>query len=183
MTRAFVALALPERVQSGLARILEDLRVGRVVDEENLHLTLLFLDEQDDAALEEVHDTLSAIAEPAFDLTLSGLGTFGGARPRTLWLGVRSEPRLMDLQRSVARAARSAGLDLPRRRFVPHVTLSRLRDGEGATAPFTRFVNAHAGLTLPAFAVREFALFSSTLRSDGPVYEELAAYPLRPAGT
>lgn len=183
MTRAFVAIALPDRVRSALATVLEGLRAGRAVDEETLHLTLLFLGEQDDAALEELHDTLSAVAEPGFDLTLAGLGTFGGARPRTLWLGVRPEPRLVALQKAVARAARRAGLDLPHRRFVPHVTLARFREGAAAGEDFARFAAAHAGLALPAFPVRSFALFSSLLRPGGPVHEELASYKLRPAGT
>lgn len=183
MTRAFVALPLPDRVRSGLSRAMEGLPTGRRVDEDNLHLTLAFLDDQDDAALDEVHDTLSVVAAPGFDLTLSGLGTFGGARPRTLWIGIKPAPLLVALEKSVRRAVRSAGLDLPHRRFVPHVTLARFGTDFTETSAFTRFAAAHAGLTLPAFPVKVFALYASTLRVDGAVYDELARYPLRSAGT
>ncbi len=183
MIRAFVAIPLPERVRAGLATTLEGLRSGRPVDEENLHLTLLFLGEQDDEALAEVHEQLSGIVEAGFELTLAGLGTFGSEQPRTLWLGVRAEPRLIALQKAVSRTVRKAGLDLPHRRFVPHVTLARFRQGEPVGEGFARFVSGHAGLTLPAFPVRRFSLLASTLRPKGAVYDELANYPLRPGGT
>ncbi len=180
MTRAFVAIPLPERVRSGLTTVLEGLRAGRAVEEENLHLTLLFLGEQEAYLLEEIHDGLAALTESGFELTLSGLGTFGGEHPRVLWLGVRPEPRLMALQKAVSRTVRKAGLDLPHRRFIPHVTLARFRPGEPVGEGFARFVSGHAGLTLPGFPVGRFSLLASTLRPEGAVYDELVTYPLQP---
>lgn len=183
MTRAFVALPLPERLRDGLAALSAALPSGRVVDAENLHLTLLFLGDQDDAALEELHDALSAITAPAFPLKLAGLGTFGGARPRVLWIGVKPEPALTVLQKRVAGAARKAGIDLPHRRFTPHVTLARFRDGAEETDAFTRFVAGYSGATFPEFSVRKMALYASTFTSSGAVCDELSAYPLTASGT
>lgn len=183
MTRAFVAIPLPESLRAGLAAVQEHVPAGRAVDEETLHLTLLFLGEQDDAALEEVHDALGAVRAAGFELRLSGLGTFGGGRPRTLWIGAEPAPGLSSLQKAVAGAARKAGLDLRARRFVPHVTLARFREGYVENEAFGRFVAAHAGVSFPAFPVMSFGLYASILTRSGPVYEELAAYPLRPAGT
>lgn len=178
MTRAFVALPLPERLRSGLATVLSALPAGRPVDDENMHLTLVFLGDQDDATLEEVHDALSAITAPGFTLRLSGLGAFGGAHPRSLWIGVAPEPGLVALQKRVARAVRGVGVRLAARRFVPHVTLARFREGFVEDAAFTRFVAAHAGLTMPEFSVSIIGLYASTLTASGPIYEELSTYPL-----
>ena len=178
MTRAFVAIGLPDALRDGIAALQDRLPVGRPVDPDGLHLTLAFLGKCTDAELEEVHETLSGIAEPGFPLRLSGLGTFGGARPRAVWLDVVPEPRLVALQRAVVRAVRRAGLDVPARRFMPHVTLARFRKGYAEDAAFTRFAAAHAGAAFDPFFVSEIGLYESFLTSDGARYEVLGSYPL-----
>ena len=178
VTRAFVALPLPDRVRDGLATIAGEIPSGHPVDAEAMHLTLAFLGDQDEAALEELHDELSATHRPGFALRITGLGVFGGAQPRALWAGIAPEPGLNDLQKAVTRAARTAGIVLKHRRFVPHVTLVRFRKTWVEDAAFSRFVAGHAGFALPAFEVRAFALYASHLRADGALYEELARYPL-----
>lgn len=176
--RTFIALPLPDQIRDGLAKIQEGIPAGRLVDAENLHVTLVFLGDQPEGALEELHDSLEVLRAPSFDLTIHGLGTFGGARTRTLWAGIKPEPRLQDLQKSVSRAVRRAGIALEHRRFVPHVTLARFKDSYEEDAPFARFVAAEAGLTLPSFLVRHIALYASHLGKGGAHYEELAQYPL-----
>ena len=180
MTRVFVALSLPEATRASLAAIQAQLNAGRIVDEENLHLTLLFLGDQDDEALGDLHDALTAIASPGLVLRIPGLGSFGGARPRALWAGIAPDPALSALHRAMKGAARRAGLAVEARKFKPHVTIARFGHGFAEDEEFQRFVAAHAGLSLPPFEIRQFSLFASTLRPDGPVYEELAAYPLLP---
>lgn len=177
--RTFVALPLPERIRDGLAKIQEGIPAGRVVCADSLHLTLVFLGEQSDDTLQDLNDALASIRAPQFDLTVHGLGSFGGARGlRTLWAGVHPEPRLGELQAQVARAARKAGITLEHRRFTPHITLARFKDGFVEDPSFTRFVAAEAGFTLPTFPVRQFTLYASTLGRGGPTYEDLAHYPL-----
>ncbi len=176
LTRAFVALDLPETVQAALARVSARLSEGRIVEPENLHLTLVFLGEIDDLTLEEVHDGLGAVHASGFALRIGGLGVFGGEAPRALWAGVAADAALSHLQAKVAQAARRAGAEVPRRRFVPHVTLARFRPGRDA--PPTRVLADHAGIALAPFPVRQFGLYASHLSGHGAAYEELARYPL-----
>ena len=73
---------------------------------------------------------------------------------------------------------RSAGMTPVRRRFVPHVTLARFRDGdEGGLPPF---LSSHGALTLGPVPVTAVTLFASHLRPSGARYEALADYPLFP---
>jgi 2'-5' RNA ligase len=69
---------------------------------------------------------------------------------------------------------------LPRERFNPHVTLARFNSGlTGELAQEMRdFAARRMNFTAGPFAVREFLLIRSMLGRTGPVYEELAAYPL-----
>ena len=178
VTRAFAAIGLPEDARGALLRLTDRLRGGRRVDEENLHLTLVFLGELAEPELEEVHDAFGAVRCPGFSLRVTGLDCFGGARPRALWAGVEGEPALDHLQGKLAQAARAAGVEVPGRRFVPHVTLAQFKESAGPPAGLAEVLTAHAGVRLAPFPVRGFGLYASHLTSDGAVYEELAAYPL-----
>jgi len=180
MIRAFVAIALPESIVRSLTAAQTGLPSGRPVAPENFHLTVAFFGELTEPVIDDVHLALDGIRAPAFALTLSGTGLFGGARPRALYAEGRPEPALNRLREKVLQAARGAGLRLARERYRPHVTLARFNarlEGEEAIE-MRDFAARRMGFTAGPFEVGEFLLIRSTLGRNGPVYQELAAYPL-----
>lgn len=178
MTRAFVAIPMPEDAAARLAGLARGLAVGRRVPEENLHLTLSFLGDVTDEGLGELHDTLSGIRAAPVELRFEGLGLFGEDRPRALWAAVAGDPALLALQKQVERAARKAGLSPEARRFVPHVTLVRMKGRREDAGPLARFLADRGGASAPPLRAVAFSLMSSRLRPEGAEYEELARYPL-----
>jgi 2'-5' RNA ligase len=178
--RAFVALDLPDSVAIALGRLQEHVPEGRLVPPENLHLTLLFLDDQPVPALEDLHHELGRLAPAAFDLRLTGLGSFGGKAPRTLHAEAAPDPALIGLQAQIREAVRRAGIERPRTRFRPHVTLARFGAGLGGDGQrrLASFIARHGLLGIPPAPVESFGLYCSTLRPDGPVYDPLATYPI-----
>jgi len=183
--RAFVGIPLPEEAADALEAAQAGIPAGRIVPYDNFHLTLAFLGEQPRPVLEDVHDALEAVRVPGFSLRVDGLGMFGGARPRVLFAELAVEPGLAQLHRKVLRAVREAGIELPRERFRPHVTLARFGDGlrgEDA-AEMQAFVARRIGVRAGPFAVERFVLYRSHLGRAGPTYEALSEYPLAgPAG-
>jgi 2'-5' RNA ligase len=179
--RSFIAIDLPDAVTTAVERLQATLPVGRPVQPETLHLTLAFLGEQGPAALEEAHVELERLAAPRFDLTLSGLDTFGGADPRVVYVAVVRNEALDRLHKQVRSALRSAGIELERVRFRPHVTLARLPRGLSPDdlERLRRFLSVHAHFRPPPFTVAAFTLYRSTLHPDGAIHEVLAQYPLR----
>jgi 2'-5' RNA ligase len=177
--RVFVAIDLPDPVRNAIETLQEALPLGRAVDAEQLHLTLAFLGEQPVDRVEAAHEALEAVAAPAFDLRLTGLGVFDERRPRVVWAGVAEDGPLRGLRARVLSALRGAGLAVERRRFRPHVTLARLDplDG-GGEARLAGFLSRWQAFPCPAFRVEGFGLWRSTLRPDGAIHEELARYPL-----
>lgn len=179
--RVFVAIMLPEEVAARLGALQDELGCGRSVAAENLHLTLAFAGEIDRMQAGELDAALDAIRLPGFWLAPAGIGVFGPAeRPEAVVVGLRPEPGLEALVRAVAAAARAAGLVLPRRRFRAHVTLARFGRDFGApeAGRLGRFLQARGDLVLHPFEVTGFSMIRSHLRAEGPIYEELAAYPL-----
>lgn len=152
------------------------LRAGRLVDPDNLHVTLAFLDDQPEDALEALHEELSLLQMPAFDLSLRGVGCFGGEVPRLIYADVEETESLTRLHRDVGRAIRRAGMVMKKRKFHPHVTLARLKPQDAAAvAPFLR---DEVGFSHEAGTVTSVTLYESTLRPGGPTYHPLAEYDL-----
>lgn len=178
--RAFVGLPLPDAALDALERLQEGLTVGRLVPAENLHLTLAFLDDQPEPVLEALHQALAEIGAPPLRLAFQGVETFGGKRPRVLAAEVRKSPELSGLRDSVRSACRAAGVELPRERFRPHVTLARFpRHLEpGQVEKIARYLAAASGFRLECSA-ETLALFRSTLAPEGARYDVLAEYPLQ----
>ena len=178
--RIFVAIDMPENVQDALEALQDQIPVGRLMTPETLHLTLAFLDEQPDAMVEAIHEALQTLHQPKFDLNLHGLGTFGPKSPAVLWAGVRPNPALNQLRDKIRSAARLAGLDLPRERFRPHVTLARFNPRIPAEQleRLRIFLSRFGDAALPTFTVAQITLFQSLRTSHGAVHEALAEYPL-----
>jgi 2'-5' RNA ligase len=182
MIRAFLALALPEAVRFDLMLVQQGLAVPRSVAPENLHLTLVFLGELPEPVLADADLAFRQVRAPGFELALSGLGLFGGAKPRAVYCGATESRALHHLQAKAAVAARAAGLAIEARRFVPHVTLARLAPARVDRMRLETFVASRSTYSAPRFEVEDFRLFRSRLAAAGASYEELARYPLyRPA--
>jgi 2'-5' RNA ligase len=174
--RTFVALALPEDVADALDAASEGLRAGNPVPVENLHLTLAFLGDLRTPDLAEIDDALSRIRAAPAPVAFTEWGAFGGDAPRSVHARVAPDPALRHLQAKVEQAARIAGLDLPRRRFAPHVTVARLRGDRADGAEVARFLARAPLPALPGFTAEEVVLYRSTLTREGPVYDELESY-------
>ena len=180
MIRAFVGIAVPATVRDMLEAAQAGLRVGTLVEPENFHLTLAFLAEQSETMLEDLHDLLAGIVAAPIDLEITGLGTFGDARPRTVYARVAGSDALTDLRKRVRRAVREAGIELSHERFVPHVTLARFGKGlEPEDLPDVQaWLSRRVARVAGAWRAEAFHLYSSHLGRAGPVYDVLADYPL-----
>ncbi|MBO9476643.1 RNA 2',3'-cyclic phosphodiesterase [Shimia sp. R11_0] len=176
--RAFVGIPIEGRAADAVADVQERLSVGRPVSLANLHVTLAFLDEQPMEQLEALHEELELIRVPSFEMTLKGIDLFGAPRSRLLALLVAPDSHLMALQADVAKAARRVGMKLEKRRFRPHVTLCRFRDGQHAPEKIQGAISRGAHYDMWPIDVSEFALYRSSLTQDGAVYDVLSSYPL-----
>ena len=180
--RLFIALALPEEVRDDLDRLATGLPGVRWVPMDNYHITLRFLGEVERPDARDIDDALAALRMPQFDLSLSGIGSFGeGRKLRSLWVGVDSHPELTRLQAKVEQAVVRAGQPPEPRRFKPHVTLARCKNGAVPPDKLQKFLAERSLYRSRAFTVEGFTLFSSFLSSSGAIYTPEVEYPLEPA--
>lgn len=178
--RVFVAINVPEAVESQLAVQQFLMPIPRKVERGQFHITLCFMGDMRDAELEALHEGLLRLRMPPFDVALAGFGMFGKAKPNAVWAAVVPSEPLARLQAKVERVAREAGAVVPARRFVPHVTLGRFAPMMAEEAARLELaVVRGAGFRAGPWEAGEMVLFQSTLLPEGPRYDELARYALR----
>ena len=185
--RLFVAIELPGEVREALGRLQHELqRRGleklRWVRPEGIHLTLKFLGATPVEKVPAIEEALRDAVEGtgSHELALGKLGTFGGSRPRVVWVDLTGDLNaIRDLQDRTEMALNPLGFEREARGWSPHVTLARVspesvREVAGVIAPAMSAVRAPSGV----IPVREVSLMRSTLRPSGAVYERVAAFPL-----
>lgn len=176
--RAFLALPLADPAIDALMQVQSLLPTGKPVPEDNLHITLAYLGEVPDEVLEVLHDLLQATRLRPADIAFEGLGTFAEIERGLTFAGVTASDMLCALQAKVAQLARQAGAELPRRRFRPHVTLTRANKQPKGPARDRLAAAMGVPLDVPAFVASEMHLYESTLTPTGARHEVLASYPL-----
>lgn len=177
MHRLFVAIDLPTEVRDQVSGVCRDLPGARWVPADQLHLTLRFIGEVDDAGFRGIREALAAVKGERFATAVRGIGHFPpGRHPRVLWVGLSGSDALFSLQERIERAVVAAGIPAEGRRFPPHITLARLKD------PLVERVEAFEAqfrdIASKPFPVSEFHLYSSMLSNKGAVHRREVSYPL-----
>ncbi|MBG0811670.1 RNA 2',3'-cyclic phosphodiesterase [Methylosinus sp. H3A] len=177
MPRLFTALEIPTLVAGDLAALRGGLPGARWIDAENYHITLRFIGDVDDALGHDAAMTLAAIRRPPVSIALEELSSFGGDKPRAIVVKARADSALAELQAEQERLLRRIGIPPEPRKFVPHVTLARLR---GASCSSVATYLGTRGYFPPMrFEAARFVLFSSRDSVGGGPYIVEADYPLR----
>jgi 2'-5' RNA ligase len=189
--RLFVAMDLPDEARRAIAA--EQKRIAaalansgdslKLVKPEQMHLTLLFLGEVQEARVSAVVAAMNtAVDVTAFEIAFGGAGVFPprGA-PRALWIGVTAgAAALTHLQSAIVERIRSLAIALDDRPFHAHLTLARWRESRSSDR-----ANALAAAPRGEIArvrVDRATLYHSRLSSAGPTYTPLAHATLAPAG-
>lgn len=181
MVRLFVGIEVPLSAAMALERLKGGVPGARWIDRENFHVTLTFIGDIDHEQAHEIDACLGEILAPSFAARLKGVGSFGRSKPHTLWAGIEAEPALAILQAATSRAVARAGVTPESRKFVPHVTLARFKNGDGAA--LGTYLNRHALFASDWFQTDRFVLFSSRPSRGGGPYAMERIYSLegRPA--
>ncbi|PZO76557.1 MAG: RNA 2',3'-cyclic phosphodiesterase [Mesorhizobium amorphae] len=176
MPRLFTALEIPRDASMSLSLLRGGLPGARWIDVENYHLTLRFIGDVSGPVADEIAGALDRVNRPSFSLELSGVGAFGGKKPHSVYAAAGPSPELNALQAEIERICQRMGLPAEKNRFVPHVTLARLRN----TSPVevAHYLSARGNFSALPFRVGRFVLMSSRDSVGGGPYVVEEAWPL-----
>ena len=176
MPRLFTALEIPPDIAFSLSLLRGGLPGARWVDPENYHITLRFMGDIDDRMADEVASALIRVSRPRFEVSVDGLGAVGAKRPHAVWAGIKPNPALKELQAEQERLMQRIGLEPERRKFMPHVTLARMKTT--SEPDVAAYLALRGGFSTPPFPVGRFVLLSSRASRGGGPYIMEEAYPL-----
>ena len=176
MPRLFTGLEIPRGIATELSMLRGGLSGARWIDVENYHLTLRFIGDIDERTASDVYSALERVRRPPLIVTIDGLSIFGGDKPRAIVAKARAEPPIVELQAEHERVMRRIGIPPEPRKFVPHVTLARLR--RASAMAVADYLGARGYFPGRSFEANRFVLFSSRASTGGGPYVVEAAYPL-----
>lgn len=176
MTRAFVAVRLPEVVLDAIAIRVAGVTIpGRRTAPAQWHLTLQFLG--DDADVGAVAAALEGLDAETGAARVGGAGVFSDSgRGQVLWLGLAAGADVVErIADAVILRTGPLGYERDPRPFRPHITLARCRQPTDLRDVVDLLGAEPVG---PAWSVDAVTLYESRLRSAGPEYVERATIPI-----
>ncbi len=173
--RAFLGIPIPDDLKLKIVRIqkkFEEFDV-KLVEKENLHFNLRFFGEIEDEKIKNVKNVLEKVAtkfEP-FDINISGIGAFPSKNyVRVVWLGVKEGLQTFKtLEDIISDHLASLGFEKDSR-FVPHLTLGRVRSGRNKNEIVT-LMEKMVDVEIGKMKINRITLFQSKLSTSGPRYD------------
>lgn len=183
--RLFIAANLASALKAALSQVQEALKARGAdvgwVKPENLHITLRFLGEVEEARLPVLSEAIASSLKGAspFPLALGGLGAFPDLRfPRVIWIGVKKgAEELSALQARLEEGLQRIGFPPEDRPFSPHLTLGRVRSPRKREALVEGLKVLQVPL-LEEMVLESVELMRSQLHPAGAIYTILQRFPL-----
>ena len=176
MKRLFAAIKIhtSARYISLFNEISSSLRHERIkwVEPENMHLTLKFFGETDDAKIPSICQALkTAVAQSKpFTLKISNTGIFGSHYdPKIIWFGIEQQDELENLARNIFTELAKCGWEADRQNFVPHLTIGRIKELKDKPL-FQKIIGKYNTVEIQEENVTEIIVYESILRREGPLY-------------
>lgn len=169
MARLFFAVWPDDATRDAVVAVAERFprNRGRRVATENLHITLVFLGEVDDARRAMLESRAERVRTSPFALVLDRSGWW--RRPQVTWLapGTTPEP-MLELVATLNAVARECGLSVEERAYRAHLTIARR-----VSRPPTMLQ-----MDPIRWEINGFCLVESTTGETGSYYRIRASWPL-----
>jgi len=147
----------------------------KFVELENLHFNLKFFREIEEDQLEKIKKILEEVSKQfeSFKIKITGLGAFPSKNYiKVIWLGVKDGYQIFtSLAETIENYLEAIGFEREKR-FVPHLTLGRVRSGRNKNELLI-LMRELENIEIGSMKIQEIKLFQSKLGPTGPIYEEL----------
>ncbi|MDY6993095.1 MAG: RNA 2',3'-cyclic phosphodiesterase [Pseudomonadota bacterium] len=169
--RVFFALWPDERTRQQLSQLSQQLTQGisgRIIDTDNLHLTLVFIGSVDLQRRQCLETVASAIQAQRFTLVFDQLGYW--RKPQIFWLGATHIPSaLSTLVNQLTTELQVCGYQPESRPYKTHITL--MRQVSSLPQPLARILPL-------SWSVETFCLLRSLTLNQGVHYQLINQWPL-----
>jgi len=178
--RVFLAIEIPEETKRELAHTKSELknlfgeRVVKWVEDENLHITLLFLGSVREEKLEEMKEALCCVKTDPFSIRLTKVVYHPPFKEKAKLIWAKGESKMLPTLKKKVEEALQRDHE---KDFKPHVTLGRIKRWEFRKMSALAVPEVNEDISLE-FTVSSFNLLESRLKKEGPEYKLLKSFKL-----
>lgn len=144
----------------------------KLVDLENIHLTLKFLGDTDEALTEGIVGamTLSVEGVEPFTMELKGTGAFPNLNyMKVIWVGLENADALVTIAKKLDSELTKLGFKREKRGFRPHITLARVKGARNKKI-LAQILKENETESFGSQNVDCIRLKKSVLSREGPTY-------------
>ena len=178
--RTFVSIPVPNQIYKIQNRlVLENPNSSnlRLIDKNNIHLTLRFIGQTPQSSISKIKEGLDLIVNnfQPFQLNIQGFGFFPNMDvPKVLWAGLSGETDILSkLVISINDRLKPLGFDNPDKEYTPHISLARSNNKE-TISNISQIMKIDYD-PIP-FNVKKINFISSELFPKGSVYTILSTH-------
>ena len=187
--RVFIAINLDNEIKEYIAKVqggIEQLRGNlhgkmKLVEKENLHISLKFLGNLDSMAQEKTKAVLQKVSQqyqPFFIELSENIGVFPNfKRPRVIWIGVgKGSNKIVEIYQVLENELKTESFYQTENNFSVHITLARIKYIKNSQ----KMVDYLKTIEIDNLSqkVQSIDLMESCLTNEGPIYHVLKHFPL-----
>lgn len=183
--RLFVALPVDYEQAENLAEIYKDLKKFesflKIVETGNYHITVKFFGSVKSDITESLRNSflkLNILKQVQY--SIESIGAFPSKdKPSVIWTGLKCDEKpLNEIVAAVEGLGSDFGFPAEKRKFVPHLTLARVKKERKISPEFKNFLNTREPLSGKKSVFSELVLFESILKSTGAEYRKIEVIKL-----
>lgn len=181
--RAFIGIDLKEDLKEKVYEVEKEFKKIdadiNYVEAKNLHFTLKFLGDIDEDGIDKISEKIEEVLknyEP-FGINVKGCGAFPNEEDiKVLWFGTQDNVILNQLHNDLDKALADIGFEKDGN-FSTHLTFGRMKSGKGREE-VRKEIEKYKVREIGSMNIKEIKLIKSTLKPEGPIYQDLKVYKL-----
>ena len=175
--RAFIAVETP--ISTEINQVINEIKKtqidAKLVETENMHLTLKFLGDIDENLTEDIEKIIKDTVENVqpFQLTLKNMGVFPNQNYiKVLWVGVENAEILKQIAETINTKLQKLGFEKEKRPFSVHLTIARIKSAKNKEK-IIQLINKYQNIEFQKIQINKILLKKSILTQKGPIYTNL----------
>jgi len=175
--RGFIAIDIP--VNKKLLELENEIKNTKadlkLVEPENIHVTLKFLGDTDEEKIDEIQEIIKNSVKDinTFNIKLKGTGVFPNKNyMKVIWIGLENAEKIIEIAKKIDKQLEDLGFKSEKRDFSAHLTIARVKSSRNKEN-LLKIIEKHKDTEFAIIDVNSVKLKKSDLTSKGPIYTTL----------
>lgn len=147
----------------------------KLVEPENVHITLKFLGDTNESQIDEIDKIMKDAVKgiDPFNIQLKGAGVFPNQNYiKIIWMGIKQGEPIGLIVREIDEQLSKIGFKKEKRGFSPHLTIARVKSAKGKNE-ILHVIEKYGDVQFVDIRVDSIKLKKSDLTPKGPIYTTL----------